>query len=75
MYFQVPTYLPGYRFRVQEYLDSPETSTIEMHAVPQHTILRLLADAGLQLIEIVEDDCTGIQGAISNTFLAQKPAP
>lgn len=74
MYFQVPTYLPGYRFRVQEYLDSPEAPAIEMHAVPQRAILRLLADAGLRLIEVVEDDCTGIQGAISNTFLAQKPA-
>lgn len=72
MYFQVPTFLPGYRFRMDEYLNLSESGSIEMHAVPQHVILRLLAENGLRLIEIVEDDCTGIQGAISNTFVAEK---
>jgi SAM-dependent methyltransferase len=72
VYFQVPTLLPGYRFRVDEYLRQPEATVIEMHAVPQREILRLLDQAGLRLIEIVEDDCTGIQGGISNTFVAQK---
>lgn len=70
MYFQVPTHLPGYRFDATEYLRRPETVTIEMHAVPQADIFKLLDENRLRLVEIIEDDCTGIQGAVSNTFVA-----
>lgn len=72
MYFQAPTHLPGYRFRLAEYLRRPEDGTMEMHAVPQSEIFRLLEKANLRLVEVLEDDWTGIPGGVSNTFVAQR---
>jgi SAM-dependent methyltransferase len=72
MYFQVPTHLPGYRFRLAEYLRRTEDGVMEMHAVPQGEIFRLLEKANLRLVEVLEDDWAGIPGGVSNTFVAQR---
>ena len=68
-FFQVPTYARGYvwpsKAAVQE--------GMEMHFVPQCTVLAAAHDAGLQVLEVQPDWCVGRDGEwISNTFLLRK---
>jgi SAM-dependent methyltransferase len=71
--FQVPTYAPGYQFRVSEYLASPRSTEIEMHCLPQDEIFALIAEAGCKLLEVREDASIGHLGHwISNTFVVRR---
>jgi SAM-dependent methyltransferase len=69
--FQTPTNVPGYRFSAADYLASPDAE-MEMHALPQATVLGLLRRHGLQVQEVLMDPWTGGYG--SNTFFATRPA-
>jgi trans-aconitate methyltransferase len=70
-YFQVPTTLYGYSFRLGAYLADKGPRAMEMHAVPQHAVLALLAKHNLTPKEVIMDGKCGPIG-ISHTFVAQK---
>lgn len=71
---QLPTYLPGYRFRVDDYL-AGEGREMEMHALPQGEVFAVARAAGVDLLEVLEDGWTGLGiGRRSNTFVFRRPA-
>jgi SAM-dependent methyltransferase len=70
-YFQVPTYLPGYRFRLDEYLGGATGQNMEMHVLPQRTIFEVMRAEGCIPLEVLEDTATGPPYS-SNTFLVRK---
>jgi SAM-dependent methyltransferase len=77
--FQVPTYQDGYRFNVKEYLAvrrPPDRtrveSHIEMHILPQRVVHRLMREAGIALVEVVEDRLAGDPSYQSLTFFGRK---
>jgi 2-polyprenyl-3-methyl-5-hydroxy-6-metoxy-1,4-benzoquinol methylase len=67
---QMPTYLPErYRFQAKEYLSSHEQG-MEMHAIPQREVFRVIHESDCEILEILEDNWTGMgTGARSNTFV------
>lgn len=73
-YFQVPTYRLNYHFSLSDYLnDEGERLDMEMHVLPQRRIFEILAQEGGRVIEVIEDNCTGLRsGELSNTILVQK---
>jgi 2-polyprenyl-3-methyl-5-hydroxy-6-metoxy-1,4-benzoquinol methylase len=68
-YFQLPTYLPGYAFNATEYLASSERE-MEMHAVPMKQVLKLLHENSFEVLEVIQDQFTGLPG--SHSFFATK---
>jgi len=71
--FQVPTYIEGYAFRLQEYLQLPVKLDMEMHCIPQSVVFELISAAQCRLLEVREDTSIGGFGQrISNTFVAQR---
>jgi SAM-dependent methyltransferase len=73
-YFQVPTYIAGYRFRVDEYLGT-EPKPIEMHCLSQVDVFRAVEIAGCRMIECREDSNAGNGNHIlSNTFVVRRRA-
>ena len=72
--FQTPTHRLGYSFNADNYLSShdPTKSGFEMHALPMHVILDVIANAGCRLKEVIADGHTGEPG--SHTFFGVKPA-
>ena len=73
-FFQVPTYREGYTFRLKAYLNSVATQgRMEMHVLPQSTILEIVRKENGRVIEILEDGHNGRRpGERSNTFVIQK---
>lgn len=72
-WFQLPTYKAGYRFEVSKYLAIDNTTSMEMHCLPQRDLLDLLAQARCEVLEIREDDAVGLTThMLSNTLLVQK---
>jgi SAM-dependent methyltransferase len=72
-FFQVPTFLPGYRFTVDEYLNSPKSPRqMEMHFFPQRALFEIVEHSDCQILEIREDDLTGDSTMVSNSLLVQK---
>jgi 2-polyprenyl-3-methyl-5-hydroxy-6-metoxy-1,4-benzoquinol methylase len=73
---QVPTYLPaGYRFDAdaREYLASGGRE-MEMHAIPQAECVAAAREAGLDVLEVLDDHWTGFgPGSRSNTFVLRRP--
>ena len=68
-FFQVPTYGAGYAWPSE----AARQVGMEMHFVPQRTILAAAHDAGLRVLEVQPDWCIGRAGEwISNTFLLRK---
>jgi SAM-dependent methyltransferase len=80
--FQMPTYVDNYRFSVKEYLASrrapdprrPDHS-MEIHILPQRVIYRLMREADIELIDVVEDGLIGHPSCQSLTFFARKARP
>ena len=71
-YFQIPTYIRGYRFRADEYLANEQPPGVpEMHALPQAVLFDFVAAAGCRLVEVREDGAAGT-AAISNRILIRK---
>jgi SAM-dependent methyltransferase len=71
-FFQVPVWIPGYRFRVADYLADLQTGPMEMHALPQRRLLAIVEDAGCRVLELREDALGPQFGGISNTLLVEK---
>jgi SAM-dependent methyltransferase len=72
--FQVPTYPMGhsYRFDLAAYLDwMPQSTGIEMHALPQHHVFTAAARHGMTVLEVQQDGLAG-PGWASHTFLLAK---
>lgn len=73
-YFQVPTFIAGYSFSVEEYLrpGSGHGETMEMHVIPQQFVFQTAARNACIPVEIEPDNMAGSLNAISTTFLFQK---
>lgn len=75
--FQVPTHFQNYRFSIDAHLQDPRPPTMEMHALPQHHIFALAAEAGLEVLEVREDThavTAHTSTWLSNMFLLRRPA-
>jgi|GEM_PF-346629 len=71
--FQVPTYIKGYSFRLQEWLESDHALDMQMHCIPQRGVFDLVDQANCTLLELREDDgCSEPDVYISNTFIIRK---
>ena len=69
--FQMPVYLAGYRFKIEEYLRQPASDTpFEMHLLPQSAILDLAHHAGCRLLEIRQENAAA--PLISQFFIFEK---
>lgn len=73
-FFQVPTYMSGYEFDVERYIESPTSGKdMEMHLLPQSEVFRIAQVTNCLPLEVQPDWLTGMWGAwISNTFLLKK---
>jgi SAM-dependent methyltransferase len=71
-YLQLPTYRPGYRFRLDAYLAGPASHEMEMHVLPQPEVFAAIHRAGCIPLEVLEDTWTGPPFR-SNTFVVRKP--
>jgi len=69
-YFQLPTYIPGYRFDVRHYLrHRGDKLDMEMHVLPQAAVFDIAARHGMQPLEAL----TEITGSVvSQYFLMRK---
>lgn len=71
--FQVPTYIVGYRFSLNEWLATEHALDMQMHCVPQDAVLEIISASGCRLLGLREDGCTGARDQIiSNTFFCQQ---
>ncbi|HMD54542.1 MAG TPA: class I SAM-dependent methyltransferase, partial [Phycisphaerae bacterium] len=74
-YFQVPTFIKNYTFRLDEYLRGTlESNHMEMHAIPQKLLFGIINDCGCELLEIREDPWTDSREIISNSVFVKKTA-
>lgn len=72
-FFQLPTFLPNYQFDAHAYMSQlPDHGQMEMHALPYDSVLRIIDDAGCDLLESQANDCLGIADAVSLNFLVRK---
>lgn len=71
LYIQVPTYRPGYRYIAADDL-MEEAENMEMHVLPQHVFLETIQDAGLTVLEVMEDSATGCLEYRSQVVLSRK---
>lgn len=70
--FQIPTFLHDYSFDAAEYLAGKgQALSGELHAVPQHALLNLLAAENMQVLEVMPDASIGIFG-LSYVYYARK---
>lgn len=70
--FQVPVYLAGYRFKIDEYLlQLANHGAFEMHLLPQSVILDLAHRASCRLLEIRQEGSSGTPW-ISQVFTFEK---
>jgi SAM-dependent methyltransferase len=70
--FQVPTYLFGYRFEIDEWIKADHALDMQMHCLPQRRIFEIIAQGGCVPLEIMEDGSTGSTKFRSNTFIIRK---
>jgi 2-polyprenyl-3-methyl-5-hydroxy-6-metoxy-1,4-benzoquinol methylase len=71
LYVQAQTYRNGYSYHAAE--DLADTSTeMEMHILPQHIFLETIQDAGLTVMEVMEDGAAGSLDYRSQVVLARK---
>lgn len=72
--FQLPVWLQGYSFQLKPYLAGTPGAEMEMHAIPQRTILELADWQGLVLRDLREDSFLigRPAAALSNTFTFEK---
>jgi len=72
-YLQIPVYRNGYLFEAQRYLNSPISSSLEMHFLPQQEIFKIIDLCNCSCLEVREDGMVAEDNfTISNTFLIQK---
>lgn len=72
-FFQLPTIGGGYAFEATAYLQQPPgIDVMEMHVLPEETVLEIIEAAGCELLEAREHDCIGDPAWVSKTFLVRK---
>jgi SAM-dependent methyltransferase len=72
--FEMPVYLSGYSFRIDEYLENPNHERMEMHCLPQREVFSLAAAAGCRLIEVREDRTIELRKeCLGNYFVIGRP--
>lgn len=72
-FFQVPTYRAGYSFVIADCFSRDNRTNMEMHYLPQAALFSLLAEADCEVLEVREDDATGISvTTVSNSLLVRK---
>jgi len=72
-YFQIPTYRLNYAFKAKNYLmENAQTRTMEMHALPQPDLFRVVADCDCRILEIREDNASGMADMITNVVFVQR---
>jgi hypothetical protein len=72
-YFQLPVAYPNYRFSMEEYLSNigKGKGTMEMHALPQPYLFRVLDENKFRILDLQRDNWTG-PGFHSITVFAEK---
>jgi len=75
--FQVPVYALGYRFSPETYLETSPGKDMEMHFLPQKSILDAAELSGLRLLDLREDTWAigGSAEWLSNSFVFLKTRP
>jgi SAM-dependent methyltransferase len=74
-YFQLPTHGKSAVFKADKYLkDAPMRRGMEMHVLPQAVVWRIASDAGCQVLDVREDNWTGMPSFVSNSILLSKRA-
>ena len=75
--FQVPVYALGYRFSAEAYLGASPGKDMEMHFLPQKSILDAAELSGLRLLDLREDTWVigGSAEWLSNSFVFLKTRP
>lgn len=68
---QMPTYIHGQAFSAAEYLAS-EKPVMEMHALAQSVIYRIIEEADCRLVEVREDGAAGNGAGLSHTFCVRR---
>ncbi len=68
---QIPTFMRGYRFSVEDYLANPQHS-MEMNALPQTAIFGIAHALGCRILEVREDGWIGDIPGVSQTFAFQR---
>lgn len=74
-YFQVLTYRKGYQFNLNDYMQhEAKKQEMELHVLPQHIIFDIVDKNNCKVIEVLEDNLSGLYGSgdRSNTFIVQK---
>ena len=71
--FQVPTYISGYSFILNDWLNVDHALDMQMHCIPQTAIFELVKNKECSILEIREDNwCGEPQYYLSNTFVIVK---
>lgn len=71
--FQVPTYIAGYSFDLDNWLATDQSLVMEMHCVPQDALMEIISASGCCVLSVREDGCSNAKiGMVSNTFLCVK---
>jgi len=71
--FQVPTYIVGYRFDIDEWIAIDHPPDMQMHCLPQEVIFDLIAGENCVPLEVREEGSTGRRDKfVSNRFVVRK---
>ncbi|MGF1500938.1 MAG: class I SAM-dependent methyltransferase [Paracoccaceae bacterium] len=73
-WFQVPTYLTGYRYDLEQDLAATEAGQMELHVLPQAAVFDRLAAAGFVPREIRFNNAVGNAACESSVFVATRSA-
>lgn len=72
-YFQVPTFIHNYVFTIVDYLrETSEAKDMEMHAIPQKVLFKIIDECDCELLEIREDPWTDSREIISNSVFVRR---
>ena len=71
--FQVPTYIIGYHFSINEWITTDHKLDMQMHCLPQQVIFEIIMNENCALLEVREDNSTGaLDRFVSNNFVVQR---
>ena len=70
--FQVPTYISGYRFEAQRWLEADHAFEMQAHCLPQWKVFRLIEECAGIVLEVREDDAVGRGDSLSNVFVVRR---
>jgi SAM-dependent methyltransferase len=73
--FQIPTFIAGYHFNLENWLATDHYLDMQMHCIPQSAVFRLIEENDCALLEVREDKAAGdLNTILSNTFVVKRPA-